>query len=272
MVYLILLIVGLSLGSFVNALVWRMRQNSKLTKKKTQKLSVLKGRSFCTHCKKILQPKDLLPIISWINLRGKCRYCGKKIEDTPVAELLTPALFLISYAFWPFMLDGFGWAVFTVWLAVLVVAVALFVYDVRWMILPTKLNIALFSLAVIIVVLRAVQLQDAFVIISAIGGSLVVGGIFYVLHRVSRGAWMGGGDVRSGFGIGLLVGSPILGFMTIFVASLLGSFIAIPQLLLKKTSLGGKLPFGPFLLTALFIVFLFGEQITQWYRDAFILY
>src|SRR3712207_2755294 len=99
MVYLAFLFFGLCLGSFVNALVWRiheqdiLREKERLSsadKQRLEKLSISKGRSMCMHCGHELAAKDLVPVFSWLYLRGKCRYCKHVIPDSPVAELLVP--------------------------------------------------------------------------------------------------------------------------------------------------------------------------------------
>src|SRR5665213_2769212 len=97
MIIALLALLGLVFGSFVNALVWRLHEQEVLlekrkkpSKKQLEKLSILNGRSMCPHCKHELAIKDLVPLFSWIALKGKCRYCGKPISwQYPVVELLT---------------------------------------------------------------------------------------------------------------------------------------------------------------------------------------
>ena len=92
MVILGLIIVGLSLGSFVNALVWRLHEGK----------DWVRARSMCTQCHHELQPFDLVPILSWIWLRGKCRYCHKSISvQYPIIEAMVMVLFLLSYVLCP---------------------------------------------------------------------------------------------------------------------------------------------------------------------------
>ncbi|MEX2014368.1 MAG: prepilin peptidase, partial [Candidatus Saccharimonadales bacterium] len=103
-----LVLFGLSLGSFINALVWRLwqQENKKQKTKNDRRYSILKGRSICPHCKHILQAKDLIPVLSWVLLRGKCRYCNKPISaQYPLVEAGTAALFILSYVFWPAFQD-----------------------------------------------------------------------------------------------------------------------------------------------------------------------
>ncbi|MEK9196125.1 MAG: prepilin peptidase, partial [Patescibacteria group bacterium] len=138
----ILIVLGLCFGSFVNALVWRVYQQSLPKAKRPKKvdLSIQKGRSVCPNCHHVLGWQDLLPVISWLGLRGKCRYCSKPILwQYPLVEILTAVIFVISYLFWPFEFTGTEVVIFGLWLAVVVNLVALAVYDVKWMLLPNRL-------------------------------------------------------------------------------------------------------------------------------------
>jgi len=113
MIIAVLVVFGLALGSFVNALVWRVREQTKEGSKKKpdskylKKLSVSKGRSMCPNCHHELTAKDLLPVISWLGLKGKCRYCRKSISaQYPLVELATAGLFAASYLLWPEDING----------------------------------------------------------------------------------------------------------------------------------------------------------------------
>src|SRR5580700_9634934 len=120
MIIVVLAVLGLCLGSFVNALVWRLHEQSnpkQKTKNKKQKakqlsaneLSILRGRSMCPDCHHQLAAKDLVPVISWLDLRGKCRYCHRPISiQYPLVELATAGLFVFSYFFWPLAFNGVG--------------------------------------------------------------------------------------------------------------------------------------------------------------------
>ncbi|PID32191.1 hypothetical protein CR970_01615, partial [Candidatus Saccharibacteria bacterium] len=136
-----LVLLGLAMGSFVNAVVWRLRQQSLLSrgspksrKKRAftaQQLSIARGRSMCTYCGHQLAAKDLVPFFSWVWLRGKCRYCGHRIDDWPWVEVLMPTLFAGSYIFWPLAVQGWAVVDFGLWLVAVVVMMALAVYDLR---------------------------------------------------------------------------------------------------------------------------------------------
>lgn len=278
MIIAILIVLGLCLGSFVNALVWRLHEQAKLEGKKTSKkqrdaLSIAKGRSMCPHCKHELAAKDLVPAVSWLLLRGKCRYCNKPIPDTPLPELITPVLFLISYFSWPYSLQhtpGGGIeasiVLFCFWLLFLTGFVALALYDLRWFLLPNRIVFPLVGLAFIEVILSSTVYHGGWqTIIGAFWGVAIASGIFYVLFQVSDGKWIGGGDVKLGIVIGLIVGGPSRAFLLLFVASLLGTLVALPFLLTGRMKRTSKLPFGPFLLGATVLVVLWGGSLISWY-------
>jgi prepilin signal peptidase PulO-like enzyme (type II secretory pathway) len=270
-----LIILGLCFGSFVNALVWRVHeQAAQKRKKKTdtkyaERLSISKGRSMCPDCKHELATKDLLPVVSWLWLRGKCRYCHKPIPDSPLVELLMPTVFVASYLFWPETLAGAEWLNFGLWLVCLVGLVALMVYDLRWMLLPNKVLFPLFIPASAMVLVEALALEHSiWPVFRAVGGVLIGGGIFYLIFQVSSGKWIGGGDVKLGFLLGLLLGSAPEAFLLLFLASLLGTLYVMPLMIAKKITAKSRIPFGPFLIVAAVIVKLWGHTIIDWYTGA----
>jgi prepilin signal peptidase PulO-like enzyme (type II secretory pathway) len=273
MVIVILVILGLCLGSFVNAAVWRLHEQSK-KKKPSRKLSIVHGRSMCVHCGHELVAEDLIPLISWLSLGGKCRYCGKPISPQyPMVEALTAVLFVLSYLYWPISFDGQGITLFTLWLLILTGLVALCVYDLKWYLLPDKVVRPLFVLALLQVVLIAAAFGGGRnTLFGAFWGLIVGGGIFYVLFQVSGGKWIGGGDVKLGAVLGLVIGGPGNAFLMLFFSSLLGTVVALPLMLTGKVGRTSKLPFGPFLIMAAIIAYLFGASIIAWYKKQFLFY
>lgn len=276
MLVLYIFILGLCLGSFVNAFVWRLHQQEtkrKLSKKRKRELSVLHGRSMCVHCRHELAWYDLLPVVSWLMLGGKCRYCRKSISwQYPLVELVTAGLFVLSYISWPYGLEAAGMALFVLWLVFLVGFMTLIVYDIRWMLLPNKIVYPLIGLAAVQVVVRMVLNNDiGGTLMGALLGFLVIGGLFFALFEVSDGKWMGGGDVKLAFMIGPLVGSGLLSMMVIFFASMLGTLVSAPFLAKKSLKPSSRIPFGPFLLIATIVVYLYGARILDWYTQSLIL-
>lgn len=276
MILLILLFLGLCLGSFVNALVWRLHEQDEVKSSKKpdknylNKLSIQKGRSMCTHCKHELATKDLIPVLSWLYLKGKCRYCHSPIVDSPIVELLTAVLFLVSYAWWPYSLQGIGLYYFVFWLVFLVAFVALAVYDLKWYLLPDKIVFPLIGLAAFQVAGAIIFYDAGFQsIITAFWGVVFSSGIFYAIFKISKEQWIGGGDVKLGLVIGMLIGGPLMSLLMLFLASSIGSLIGIPMLMTGKRQI--RLPFGPLLLTSTVVVTLFGASIISWYKNTLLL-
>ena len=257
-----LFIIGLALGSFALAMVDRMKSGK----------DWVRGRSECDKCKKKLRPVDLIPVVSWVSTQGKCRYCINKLSTAyPVTELGVGLAFALSFVFWPENLSGFtAISMFIVWLVAVVVMTGLFLFDIRWFVLPNKLVRPLIGLGVIWAVLDiltkgfSIGLVLSYVLAVAVGA-----GIFWLLYMFSRGRWIGDGDIRLGVAIGLFTGSILEAWLTIFLASFLGIIASLPLILKTKKSkrLKLKIPFGPLLIIALYITVLFGGQIISWYKD-----
>jgi prepilin signal peptidase PulO-like enzyme (type II secretory pathway) len=263
MVIAILIALGLVFGSFVNALVWRLHEGR----------DWVHERSECVHCHHTLAAKDLVPVLSWLMLRGKCRYCHKPISaQYPVVEALTALLFVASYTYWPYSLQGvFLQIVFGLWLVLLVGLMALLVYDIRWMLLPNKLVFPLTGVAAAMQLISIANDSRGWHMLIVVALAVLVGGgIFYVIFQLSKGKWIGGGDVKLGFLLGLIVGTAEKSLEFIFLAGLLGSLVSLPLLASKKIKRNSVIPFGPFLIVAAIIVELFGDIIFHWYSRTFL--
>lgn len=271
---MLLIILGLCFGSFVNALVWRIYKQETL-KHKTQntKYSVITGRSMCVNCGHTLAWYDLLPVLSWVSLGGRCRYCHKPISwQYPLVELAAAGLFVLSYLRWPLELMGAQLGLFGLWLALLVGFMALVVYDLRWMLLPNRIVFPLQAVAAVYVLLAfGLGGADWGVLSGAVAGVICSSGFFYVLYRVSAGKWIGGGDVKLAVVLGLVLGGAFEALLMLFIASLFGSMFGIPLLIQGKAKANSKLPFGPFLILATIITYLFGAGILAWYKRQFLL-
>ncbi len=222
----------------------------------------------CVHCGHGLAAKDLVPVLSWITLRGKCRYCHKPIPDNPFSELLTPLLFIVSYAFWPYGFEAKGLMLFAVWLVLLVGFVALCIYDLRWKLLPNRIVFVLMALVLGQVVVEVFWSGGVDRLLGALWGVLFGAGLFWLLFQLSNGRLIGGGDVKLGVVYGLLLGGPVRSLLCIFLASIFGTLVALPLVLVGKAEKSTKIPFGPYLILATILVYLFGGDIVGWYRAA----
>jgi leader peptidase (prepilin peptidase)/N-methyltransferase len=275
MIITVLIILGLIFGSFVNALVWRLRQQelaSRKSKVESRKLreqySILKGRSMCPHCHHELAGRDLVPVLSWLSLRGKCRYCSKPISwQYPLVELLTAGLFVWSYLAWPLGTHGVGQFQLIVWLAFVVAFMALAVYDLRWFTLPDRIVLPLAVVAVAEVIVVAVWRHSWADLWQPAAGMVIIAGLFWALFQVSKGAWIGGGDVKLAFALGLIAASPLRALVLLFFSSVLGTLSSLPLVAKGKGGMKARIPYGPYLLLAAVIVQLYGAHIISWYQN-----
>lgn len=262
-IFIYIALTGLALGSFVNALVWRLHKQSVASKKNQSRkdLSIVNGRSMCTHCKHVLAPKDLIPVVSWLLLRGKCRYCGKRIEDTPLAELLTPTLCVVSYMFWPYEFTWTGWALFAVWVLIITCFVALALYDARWFILPDRIVAVALVLAVLFFALRVHSSNEPVVLfVGLLGAAALLPGFFALVYGLSKGTWIGFGDVKLAVVLALLSPSLFGAVVVLFAASCSGIIVSLQPLLSKDMTLSSKIPFGPFLLLGSYVAVLWADR------------
>jgi len=264
--YLVVLAcLGLIFGSFVQALTWRLRNNK----------DWVKARSQCESCGHELSILDLIPLFSWLTLKGRCRYCKGPIHwSAPLMELILGFVFAISYALWPITLAGGQWLLFATWLGTSVGLLALAIYDLRWMLLPNNM---LYPTAAIAASGRLIYIvgfeQDkprAF--LAWLVSVAVAGGIFWLIYAFSRGRAIGFGDVRLGLISGTVLADPLQSLQMIFVASVLGTIAISPGLLRRRKSLTTRVPYGPFLILATFMVLLFGPGFTDWYQRIILLH
>lgn len=264
MVYVLLACLGLVFGSFIDAVTWRLRH----------KRNFISDRSECEHCHHKLGPFDLIPVVSWLMLRGKCRYCQATITPlAPITEVVMAVLFVVSFIYWPL---GFGaWqatTLFAMWLTYLVLLGILFVYDLRWQLLP---DVAVYPLIVLGCIDAFVRLHflhgtplDA--IQHIVLGAAPLAGVYGLLYVVSGGRWVGLGDVKLAIFMGAVLGWQKT-LLVLMLANIIGLLVVAPGLLTGKLTPKSKVPFGPFMIAAFVIAGLFGDAVISWYLTSFVL-
>ncbi|MFZ2125926.1 MAG: prepilin peptidase [Candidatus Microsaccharimonas sp.] len=282
-IYLALILLGVCLGSFAGATVWRLRarqlkydkkhkepvdekEYARLEKLTKRKLS--KDRSQCLHCGYELKWYDLIPIVSWVALRGKCRHCHKPIGYfEPLIEIGMAGFFVVSYMFWPFGLESpFEIARFIVWLISGVILAMLFAYDSKWYLLPDKLTAILAGVGAVNVILAAIQsINPVETVLSALGAVGILSGLYLILYRVSNGRWVGFGDVKLGVGLALLLADWQLAIVALFLANFIGCLVVIPLMITGKLKRSSHVPFGPLLIAGTVIAFFIGPSLVEFY-------
>ena len=250
---------GLLVGSFLNCLIYRLE----LKELKGERKSPLKGRSFCPSCKHVLSWYDLIPILSFFYLRGKCRYCGKKISiQYPLVELATALMFLLVFNSSMVQAIELNLLFLFYYLLITCFLIIIFVFDLKHFIIP---DVVLFP-AIVITFLYRVFFSERLSLSGFIFSALISGLFFLLIFLISRGKWLGFGDVKLVLFMGLFLGYPQI-LVGLFLSFFIGAIIGVMLMLLKKKGLKSEVPFGPFLVVGTYIGLFWGQQIYNWYLN-----
>ena len=241
--------IGVCLGSFANVFIYRLPKNKQ----------TITGRSFCPKCKKKIRWFDNIPLFSYLFLSGRCRRCHKYIPfQYFIVELISGVIFLLIYLNY----DNYTLIIFLSVLFILYLII--FFIDLEHYIIPDRLNFTLMVLALLKNFLP--NLSENFIydisqsLVGGIAGYAIIWIIIYSYKVVKKIEAMGLGDAKLMAGIGLLFGWQSIPFV-LFTASVLGLIFVIPSLINKKRNLKSQLPFGPFIILAGLIYFLYGEYL-----------
>lgn len=250
---------GAAAGSFVGAVTWRLKTGR----------DFVMDRSECERCHHKLGIADLIPVVSWIILRGKCRYCHKSIGWYALAlELGVAMTFVASYAFWPTELTTWqAQASLAIWYVYIVALAALVASDLRWMILPDVIVFPLIALGLVDAGLRYSLTNNPTVagyVWQVVTGAAALGGIYALLYFITKGRGVGFGDVKLGVFIGVVLGWQ-LALLVLMLANIVGFVCVLPGLLRGKMGRKTEVPFGQFLILGFIVAGLFGAAILDWY-------
>lgn len=237
MIQLFSFLFGAAVGSFVNVVAARVVAGK----------SIVTPRSFCDACAKPLLPRDMIPVISFFLRRARCRFCHANISwQYPVVELAVAFLFFFAAD-----ADRGTLELVFFWIAIAVL-VTLFLTDLRAMVLPDRITIPA------IVVLAAIAFFGLHVgFVSLLVAVLVGGGFFFLQYFFSHGAWVGSGDIRFGILMGVILRSPLDVVWALIVAYILGAFVSVVLLVMRKRGLKSEIPLGSFLAIGTIAVLFF---------------
>ena len=239
----VFLIFGLLIGSFLNVVIYRLPNNK----------SIVSPPSSCGSCGHRLGPIDLVPVLSYVFLRGRCRHCGAKFSPRyPLVEVLTGGLFSLLYWRFGFSFDFIRFAILT---CILVSAAFI---DIDHRIIPDKLN--LFGIVSGIVF---VFLPDSLSVKNALLGFVAGGGLLLLVAVISRGA-MGGGDIKLFAVIGIFLGLEKT-VLALFLTFLFGGIAGILLIAAKIKSRKDYIPFGPFIGIGAFITIMWYNEMIMYY-------
>lgn len=244
----IILLYGLCVGSFLNVCIFRIPASS----------SLIKPRSTCPKCKNMIKYYDNIPVISYLLLFGKCRYCKTNISIRyPLTEILTGVAWLCTYLKFGLSPDFF---IYILFISALIVITFI---DLDHQIIPDVISLPGIPLCFLAsFLIPEITWKEALLGLLAGGGSLWL--VAEVYHLVTKKEGMGGGDIKLLAMIGALIGWQGV-FFTIFTSSALGTLVGLATMLLTRSNLKLAIPFGPFLSAGAIIYIFFGKFIISWY-------
>lgn len=251
--FIILFIIGACLGSFLCCQARRLHLKT-TAKKGTKKLG---SRSVCLHCHYQLAWYDNIPIISWLALRGKCRKCHHKIG---IAELLSELGMALAFFGLGFTIDItstsiIAWCIFLATLVLTTVLSFLAIYDGLYGELPMRYLVLSICIALVVLALKEALILEVppfsiecvyYPILSV----LILGGLYFILYKISHGAWVGDGDWLLATAIGLAIFHPLYALGILFLSNFLALIVMFPYV---KKSHQHRIYFGPFLVVAFII-------------------
>jgi len=241
----IFFVFGLVIGSFLNVCIYRTPRGE----------SVIFPPSHCPGCNQRIAARDLVPLLSYIRRKGRCRFCDSRISPLyPFIELLTGLLFAAVY-----LRFGHTVLLYKVLLLTPVLITVTFI-DLRHYIIPDKVTVfALAGGVVLNVFTRDLTL------VSSLLGLTSAAGFLLLIAIVSRGG-MGGGDIKFAAVIGLFLGWPN-GLFAVFLGCMLAGLAGIVLLLTRIKGRKDAIPFGPFLCAGALATTWYGEEILTWYLN-----
>ncbi len=235
-------LLGSVLGSFANVVIIRWHEAAPIS-----------GRSKCPNCAKTIRPRHLVPILSWILLRGRCAECGKKIHvQYPLVEAAAAIFGVIAALRHDPLSDP---RLFFFELLVTIGLLVPVVMDLRWKELPVEYlaGLGLFAL-----------FFHPTTIFSTVIAAAGVAAFFGIQFFLSRGRWIGEGDIWFGAMMGAVLGTPLLAALAVYLAYLLGGFTAFVLLVFHAVKRGSRVPFAPALAAGTLIALWHGERILSW--------
>lgn len=264
--WLLAFALGLLFGSFLQCAIYRLHHG----------LSFLTGRSLCDHCRKKIAWHDNIPVLSYLLLRGRCRACHQKITwEYPLVEMVSGLLFLlVAWHYYPLLLIAPNLVncllVFRAWLFA-VILLSIFLYDLKYYLIPDVLVLPATAFALALNLITTALGDSSFHFLSTqflnfLLAAFAAGGFFLFLFLVSKGQWIGGGDIRLGLLLGVLLGWPNI-LVALFLAYVVGALVGVVLIALKKKTLSSAVPFGTFLTAGAFVALLWGPWLIEQYLN-----
>lgn len=244
---LFIFILGTVIGSFINVCIYRIPRGE----------SVVYPPSHCPHCSCNLGPSDLIPVLSYFWLLGRCRKCGAGISIRyPLVELLTGVMFLLA-----FNKFGLTFDFLTAIILIICLIISAFI-DLRYQIIPDKVILPAMAYGLLINIL--VHRED---LPNHLMGFALGGGIIFLIVVLSRGG-MGGGDIKLFAAVGLFLGVRLT-VLAMLLSFIMGSIAGLILIMLNIRKMKDAIPFGPFIALGSIVSLFMGERIISWYWGLF---
>jgi len=259
-IFMMIFLMGLVVGSFLNCVIYRL----------DAKESFLRGRSFCPRCRHKLSWMDLVPVFSFLALRGKCHYCHQKISwQYPLVEIATGSLFVLIMN-QQLVISGQSFLALRSCFLLLISCflIIIFVYDLKHFIIPDKVIYPAIAIAFIYRLLETSKFSlgsfDFTSLLYAFSSAILASSFFLLIFLISRGNWLGFGDVKLVFFLGLFLNWPNI-LVALFSSFLIGAVIGTGLIALRRKTLKSEVPFAPFLVIGTFVALFLGNSIFNWY-------
>ena len=247
---ILVFVLGSVVGSFLNVCIYRI----------PQKQSIVFPPSHCPDCNTKLKPADLIPVLSYLFYKGKCRYCKAPISiQYPFIELLTGIVYLLLFIKFDFSID---FIFFTILCSLLIVISGI---DYEHQIIPDGIVLSILIIAIIYKLIVHFYLRLPAYWLDSIAGLLIGGGFLLLVALVSNGG-MGGGDVKLMGVLGFWLGWRLT-ITAMLVSFILGAILSVSLLLFKIKDRKDAIPFGPFIASAVLIIILRGNELLCWYLE-----
>lgn len=256
---IIIFVLGLCFGSFVNMLVYRTAVKYKLINPPSLRLRKGENRSFCDYCGRQLKWYENVPVFSWLILKGKTKCCYKKLPlSYPIVELVMGFLFLIYFLKFNIFEENIWF-----WILGLIIIVFLVfsaVFDLKYMILPDFSTIILIICSLVLLV----GTRNGACLLN-IMAALIASGFLLILNLITKGNGMGMGDVKLALFMGLFLGctKTVIAF---YVAFIVGAIFGLILMFLKKATKKSQVPFGPFIILGILMAWWWGEKVIELIR------
>lgn len=265
-IYLFTFLLGTIVGSFLGVVADRVSNNE----------SIWRGRSHCDHCRHKLHWNDLIPLVSFLMLKRKCRYCHKELDwNYFIIELVTGLTYVLAtYALFQnnvsMALELQYNFVLLYYFAITSALIAIAFTDIKYGIIPFKVVGVAATIVVFwyflfpglyITPLEAAGLGLQIDILNSLASGIGVALFFFALFMITKGRGLGFGDVVYAFLMGLVLGFPNV-ILALYLAFVTGAIVALLLILTKKKKFkGGTIPFGPFLVTGTIVSLFWGNQL-----------